>query len=270
MNVWQYLIWFLGSNARKTGPTAQPGSYIRPAALVEGVVFDDFIGPSGATPDPALWTAVDGEPRGISTCVAQNAVLDGNGNLALTATKQPDGTWNAALIFTTQPLNYGTYAARIKMSGGHGLHQSFWTLGTGYNFLDYPSGTPWPACGEMDIMECIADGKYYSTVHGPMYGGAPYNQSQLSGMLGFTPRLDYHVYWANKQPGHITFGIDNTTLGAIGRQSIPGGAPWELDQPQQAILSITVNDSSSWGGGTDSTTPDVATMLIDWFSYTPA
>lgn len=272
MNLISYLFW-MATNAIKFGKKSPAsGAYTKPTP-VTGSVFDDFDGEAGAVPDTDLWACVDGEPRGISTCVAENAVLDGSGNLALSATKQEDGSWNAALIHCKQPTEYGTYAARIKFSGGHGFHQSFWTLGSRYNFANYSAGQSWPACGEMDIMECIADGKYYFTVHGPRYklnsSDVSMNQSQVSGMLGFTPRLDYHVYWAKKQPGRVDFGIDATWLGAIGRLSIPKGAPWELDVPQQMILSFTVNASDGWGGGTDDTTPDTGTMLVDWVSFTP-
>lgn len=274
MNLAQYLQWLLFSgNASKTGPTANAGTYALPSPLPDGAVFDDFDGAAGSPPS-SLWTPIDGVPRGISVTAAENATLDGSGNLQLVAAVQPDSTWKSALVTTTEMLGYGTYAARIKMSGGHGLHQSFWALGQGYSFTDYASGTPWPQCGELDIMECIADGKYYSTVHGPMYqppGIGNYNQSQLSGPFGFMPRLDYHVYWAKKLPGKaIHFGIDGMDLGAIGPASIPAGAPWELNQPMQSILSITVNAPSGWGGGIDDTTPDVATMLVDWFYFQPA
>lgn len=272
MNPFQYFLWLAGPNANKKGPTAAAGTYYKPAPA-PGSFFDDFDGPAGSPPS-SLWLPVANVVRGPSISVPENATLDGDGNLMLTAAKQLDGSWLSALVVTTELMQYGTYYASIRMPVGHGIHSSFWQLGEGYKWPpDYASGTPWPQCGENDGIECIADGKYYMTVHGRMWQPptvSNYNQSQLSGQFGFKPSQDFHLYWFTKVPGRVTYGIDNMTLGAIGAQSIPGGAPWELDQPQQTIFSVTVNDASGWGGGTDDTTPDITAMLIDWFYFHPA
>ena len=59
-------------------------------------------------------------------------------------------------------FTYGVVSARVKLTAGAGLWPAFWTLGTG----------PWPATGEMDIMENVGDPSWTNiALHGPGYSG---------------------------------------------------------------------------------------------------
>src|SRR5271156_1607640 len=57
-------------------------------------VFDDFSGPAGAPPNPQLWNyqlaagGTDGQLEAFTNS-PRNASLDGNGNLAIVAIKEP-------------------------------------------------------------------------------------------------------------------------------------------------------------------------------------
>ncbi len=57
---------------------------------------------------------------------------------------------------------YGRFEARIKIPKGQGMWPAFWMLGSDIDT------NPWPACGEIDIMENI--GKEPAIVHGSIHG----------------------------------------------------------------------------------------------------
>src|SRR5277367_237138 len=92
-------------------------------------VVDDFSGPAGAPPNPQLWSyqggagGTDGQLEALTNS-PRNASLDGNGNLAIVAIKEPInipgiGTFDytSATLNTNGHLDvcYGTVAARIKL-----------------------------------------------------------------------------------------------------------------------------------------------------------
>ena len=64
-------------------------------------------------------------------------------------------------------MNYGKVEIRAKLPEGQGLWPAFWMLGSDI------AENPWPACGEIDIMEFIAGNvdEVHGTVHGPNHFG---------------------------------------------------------------------------------------------------
>ena len=117
-----------------------------------GPVFEDFNGPAGSAPDPALWSyslgagGSDGQLQAFTNS-PRNASLDGNGNLVITARQEPvtDPTgqvWNysSAWLDTHGKLDftYGTVTARVDLPAAQGLHPTFWLLGSDYNAVGWP------------------------------------------------------------------------------------------------------------------------------------
>jgi beta-glucanase (GH16 family) len=234
-------------------------------ASAQAAAFDDFNGPAGSPPDPASWSYVTGSKwdRGIQTYRTANAHLDGQGNLAIEAVNTGNG-YESGRVQTKNKmsLDYGTITARIKMPSGQGLWPAFWLVGADEDT------TPWPECGEIDIIELVSNATtYHTTIHGPMRNSAQPHQVQLSGPI---PDLstDYHDYWVTRVPDRITVGIDSTTLGTFTPQSLPPGATWVYNRPMYAILNLAVG--GSWAGRPDASTPFPATMLVDWFRWDPA
>lgn len=264
----EYLAWLAGPNANKTGPTARGASVVKPVPA-QGDIWDDFDGPAGVSPDPALWNRVSDTAFGISSIVAEQSALDGNSHLAITAILQADGSWLSGIVEAAQTMEYGTYSAAMKLPPGHGMHASFWMMGPGHSWSP-PGG--WPQCGETDIMEHIDDGNGYSTVHGPVNSVPAVSsyQSQIKWPFGFDPSKAFHVYTLTKLAGHaVHFLVDGQDVGAIGAASIPPGQPWELEAPQKPIFSLSVSGPSDWGGGTNANTPNPAVLLVDWFHFIP-
>lgn len=245
-----------------------------PVAARPGTVVDDFDGPAGAPPNPALWTYDLGPWRddGLQTYTddPDNVRLDGDGHLVIQARKTADGYTSARPVTRGKlAMLYGTVRARIKFPSGQGIWPAFWMLGT-----DYPE-VGWPRSGEIDIMELVNNGStYYATLHGPQgdtdyYGGVKVTD-KVVGVKGSIADLttDFHDYWLNWQPNSIVIGVDDQTLATFTPASLPPGAEWVFDKPMYALLNIAVG--GTWAGPPDESTPWPATMLVDSFSYTPA
>lgn len=220
-------------------------------------VFDDFNGPAGSAPNPASWSYVTGHgwDRGAENYRTANAVLDGQGNLAISAVESGGG-FESGRVQTKNKLSlgYGKITARIKMPSGQGLWPAFWLLGA-----DEESA-------EVDVIELVSNTTtYYTTIHGPSNGSKPY-QVQFMGPIGDLS-TDYHEYWVLHAPDAITVGIDATTLGTFTPQSLPPGARWVYNRPMYAILNLAVG--GDWAGPPDASTRFPATMLVDWFRWEP-
>src|SRR3954447_2336764 len=140
------------------------------------VFADDFDGPAGAPPDPTKWTVDPGTGHNNEVQYYtdnDNAALDGNGNLVITARRETtcgrDYTSHRMNTGGTFHFRYGRAEARIKVPRGNGLWPAFWMMGA-----DFLTGTPWPDNGETDIMEVLGRDttESYSVLHAPAYQGA--------------------------------------------------------------------------------------------------
>ena len=233
-------------------------------ASASTAVFDDFNGPAGSAPNPASWSYVTGHgwDRGVENYRSANAVLDGQGNLAISAVESGRG-FESGRVQTKNKLSlgYGKITARIKMPSGQGLWPAFWLVGADEDT------TPWPESGEIDVIELVSGTTtYFTTIHGPKSGSSGPYQVQFSGPI---PDLstDYHEYWVEHVPDGITVGIDGTTLGTFTPQSLPAGARWVYNRPMYAILNLAVG--GDWAGPPNASTRFPATMLVDWFRWDP-
>lgn len=268
-------IWLVAATILLNGCTAESPAET-PPSLPPGTVIDDFDGPAGAPPNPALWGYDLGPWRddGLQTYTdaPDNVRLDGDGHLLIQARKTPEG-YTSARPNTRGKLamQYGTVSARIKMPEGRGTWPAFWMMGTGYD-PDHPQ--TWPGCGEIDIMELVNDGKtYHVTLHGPQggtdyYGGVKVTD-KVVGTSGPIDDLttDFHTYWLQWNPDHISIGVDERTLGTFTPASLPPGAEWAFNRPMFVLLDVAVG--GPWSGPPDSSTPWPVTMQVDWFRYEP-
>lgn len=176
---WGYSLWELQVN-----PDPADTDPVPPGMRVKWV--DNFNAAANTPPNPAYWRAEDrawpysGEQEYYSP---KNAFHDGQGNLVLEARREAtpgqlctndtrDGTepckftsarlWTEGLVTAT----HGRVESRIKVAGGQGLWPSIWMMGD--------NGKPWPARGEIDIMEHVGfqPAVSHGGVHGPRYDDA--------------------------------------------------------------------------------------------------
>lgn len=237
---------------------------VAPPALA-ATVFDDFDGPAGTSPDPAKWSAVEGMgwDAGVEVYTPGNAVLDGQGHLALQARKS-GWSYSSGRVQTKgkQSFGYGTLVARIKMPGGQGLWPAFWLVGADED------SNPWPDAGEIDVVEMVSDPSVqYSSLHGPISHVDSHLQDQIisedADLSG-----DFHNYWLTRSPDSITVGVDETKWGTFTPDTLRSDAKWVFNKPFYVILNLAVG--GGWAGPPDDKTEFPATMLVDWVSWEPA
>ena len=156
-------------------PSATPGERL--------VWSDEFNARNGQVgePDQGAWTYETGgggwgngeletycSPRTTAApcdpAKQPNSFVGQDGHLHIVARRKADGQWTSARLVThqLQSFQYGRIEARIRIPKGEGVWPAFWMLGEDIE------QHPWPACGEIDIMENI--GKEPTLVHGTLHG----------------------------------------------------------------------------------------------------
>ena len=139
----------------KSGILAFVMSACTPQVVHGNLLWSEEFGQGGLDLD--TWNVETG--RGVNgwgnfelqTYTEENVVVQDE-TLQIIVNRNPnDGSFRSGRINTAGKveLRYGTVQARIRVPDvAEGLWPAFWTLGS-----DYTTGTPWPACGEIDIME---------------------------------------------------------------------------------------------------------------------
>ncbi|HVZ74828.1 MAG TPA: glycoside hydrolase family 16 protein [Polyangia bacterium] len=231
---------------------------------------DEFNGAAGTKPDSKYWGYdLGGGGWGVSqlqvyTNAAANASMDGNGNLAVVAIKDAQGNFTSARLKTQGKFEqaYGRFEIRTKIATGNGMWPAFWMLGNNFG------PTPWPDCGEIDIMEVKGQLPYTNlgSLHGPGYSG----MHPLTGHTSLPdggPSLsdDFHTYAIEWETDVVRFYLDDVLYETQTPANIPtdagAGAHWVYDHPFFILLNLAVG--GRFPGSPDGTTfPQ--TMLVDY------
>ncbi len=225
---------------------------------------DEFEGPAGQLPDSTKWNFDIGTGWGnaqleFDTDRPENASVDGNGNLAITARRESfaGSAFTSARITTKGLLDqaYGRFEARIKMPWGPGIWPAFWLLGSNIDEVG------WPQCGEIDIMEYRGQepNLIHGSVHGPGYsGGAAVTKSY--GFPNARFDTDFYVFAVEWGEDYIYYFVNDVLYLAITPEDVPG--EWVYDHPFHIILNVAVG--GNYVGFPTSQTPFPQTMLVDW------
>ena len=236
---------------------------------------DEFNGHAGALPDAAKW----GHDRGrwgtaageqqYYTDRAENAAMDGQGNLRIVARPEAfGGAGYTSARLTTQdrfePL-YGRLEARIRAPAGRGVLPQFWTLG-----YDHLQGASWPQTGEIDVMEIPGHepATWYGHVHGPSTP-APATDADEQRVAGFPAPLgdDFHIYAMDWREDSVQFSVDGVPAGppiTPATYAAEGGT-WVFNRAHYLLLDIAI--ANAWTGPPDGSTPWPAVMLVDWVRH---
>jgi len=239
---------------------------------------DEFDGPAGARFDETKWGYDIGDGCQDGNCgwgnkekeyytnSPNNISLNGQGQLMIVARTAPADLhcYYGPCLYTSAKITTrgkvlaapGRVEARIKLAQGQGLWPAFWMLGYG------TPGTPWPACGELDIMENKGSQSTTtsSALHGPGYSGnTPFAHAQIfsSGAIS-----DFHTYAVEWDSVHVRFFVDDTAHYGITRSAVEKYGKWVLDQPFYVILNLAVGGHFDGDPQSDAIFP--ATMLVDY------
>lgn len=228
---------------------------------------EEFVGPAGTLPDDSRWTFDVGTGWGnaqleYDTARPANVSLDGQGHLAITARQESylGSAYTSGRINTRGRFAQarGRFEARMKLPSGRGLWPAFWLLGADY------ATNPWPACGEIDIMEYRGQepGVVHGSLHGPGYSGG--NARTRSFTLPGGGRFDegFHVFAVEWRADRITWFVDDMPYQVLTPASLPAGAPWVFDRPFIVILNLAVG--GNYVGPPDAGTTFPQTLLVDY------
>ncbi|MFC3451438.1 family 16 glycosylhydrolase [Amycolatopsis speibonae] len=240
------------------------------AAVMAATFTDDFNGAAGAGIDTSKWhfetgDNVNNHERQWYTSGTDNAALDGQGNLVITAKKENPGNyncWYGRCEYTSARLStqgqftqtYGRFEARMKLPRGQGMWPAFWMLGADIGNVG------WPNSGEIDIMENVGfePNTVHGTLHGPGYSGAGgigagYNGPNFSD--------DFHTYAVDWAPNQIKWYVDGNLYQTRTPADLNGNR-WVFDHPFYLILNLAVG--GYWPGDPNSSTVFPQRLVVDY------
>lgn len=234
---------------------------------------DEFNQPAGTGPDLAKWvhdlgnTGWGNKELQTYTASRENSFIvddpeatDGKA-LVLKAVRTAAGGYTSARLKTHGKFatGYGRIEARLKLPRGQGIWPAFWTLG------DNIDRVPWPACGEIDVVELIGHkpGTLHGTLHGPGYSGQHglTKSTVLPGQTNFSEA--YHVFAVDWQPGRIEWLLDGKVYHTLTSADPPAGTKWVFDGARHFLL-LNLAVGGAWPGYPDATTQFPQEYRIDY------
>jgi len=176
-----------------------------------------------------------------------------NGHLHLIAKKETFRDQGHTKQYTSARLNskfaftYGRVEVKAKLPTGVGTWPAIWLLGKNINEAGAYwqtqgfGNTPWPACGEMDIMEHWGRNQNYvsSATHTPSSFGSTVN---VGGTTISTVSTNYHVYAMEWSPNKLVFSVDSV-VHYVYQPSVKNASTWPFDLDQYILLNIAIEAS---------------------------
>lgn len=183
------------------------------------------------------------------------------GNLVIEARKETYGTsqYTSARITTQgkKEFRYGRIDIRAKLPVSKGMWPALWMLGSNI------SSTPWPACGETDIMELI--GKNPSQVVGSFHWK---KEDGTEGTFNNVRNLEtgdfsrqFHVFSLIWTSDSLQILVDDLPYVKASKKDLSDGV-YPFDGPFFFIFNVAVG--GDWPGSPDDTTPFPQHMFVDY------
>lgn len=197
---------------------------------------------------------------------SKNARIE-NGQLVIKALHESDihglDQYSSARLNTAGKFTftYGKVAARIKLPEGEGIWPAFWMLGANIN--ENGGDTPWPQCGEIDILELYGS-KDDGVVEANMHYADKNEEHDMMGAEDFKLKEgkfsdDFHLFelvWGKKE---LVWYVDGEKYAST---QITSKDRSEFHQPFFLLLNIAVG--GTFAGRPNDTTYFPQSMLIDW------
>ncbi|MFJ9347385.1 RICIN domain-containing protein [Streptomyces sp. NPDC101237] len=247
------------------------------AGAAAATFSDTFDGPAGSAVDSSKWTQETGDnvnnhEREYYTSGTNNAALDGQGHLVITAKKENPANyqcWYGTCQYTSARLNtsgkfsaqYGHVEARMKIPRGQGMWPAFWMLGTDIGQVG------WPNSGEIDVMENVGfePSTVHGTIHGPGYSGSAGIGAGYTLPNGQAFADGFHTFAVDWAPNSITWSVDGVAYETRTPADV-GGNTWAFNKPFFLILNLAVG--GYWPGDPNSSTAFPAQLVVDSVSVT--
>jgi beta-glucanase (GH16 family) len=160
-----------------------------------------------------------------------------------------------------QAWKYGKIAARIQLPYGEGIWPAFWMLGANCN--ENGGDTPWPQCGEIDIMEMYGS-KSDAAVEANIHSADADGEHQQMGAVAF--HLDsgnfferFHVFEIEWDEQRIRWKVDGREYAGADISIVDDS---EFHQPHFILLNLAVGGTHA--GRPDESTLFPQTMYVDW------
>jgi beta-glucanase (GH16 family) len=196
----------------------------------------------------------------------KNAYIENN-NLVIKAIHETDkhglNCYTSARLHTAnkQSWKYGKIAARIKLPQGKGIWPAFWMLGSNIN--ENGGDTPWPQCGEIDILELYGtkdDGLIESNVHYADSKGSHAMMGAASFKLDKGKFADeFHLFELEWDENQLAWFVDGKQFA---KMDISSNELTELHKEFFILLNIAVG--GTYAGRPNDTTNFPQLMYVDW------
>ncbi|MEM9001475.1 MAG: glycoside hydrolase family 16 protein [Bacteroidota bacterium] len=263
----KYLLFPLFLLAVQMGITSCESDETQTVTTLNNLVLAEDFEVDGA-PNPSVWDYDIGRgPNGDGwgnqelqyyTDSEDNVRIE-NGVLLITAREESfeGASYTSARLLTKDLFEqqYGRFEARIRLPYGQGIWPAFWMLGADID------ENPWPAAGEIDIMEYRGQEPtvLIGSVHGPGYNGG--NAISKEYVLE-NDRFDtgFHIFGIEWGPDYVNFYVDDVLYNQITPEDVTG--PWVFDKPFFILMNMAVG--GSFVGSPDAETEFPQTMLVDY------
>jgi beta-glucanase (GH16 family) len=231
------------------------GAFVSTNPIYDLLVWSDDFDEEGPI-DQSKWHHQTQLPNGYSwhngeiqhyTDREENTFVE-DGVLHIVGKKESYNVQGVRKQYTSARLNskfafkYGRIEVRAKLPSGIGTWPAIWTLGKNINedgaYWDNEGfgTTPWPACGEIDIMEHWGDQQNFvqSAIHTTSSYGATFNKG---GRILPEASSDFHTYAVTWYPEKLVFTIDDV-LHYVYFPSNRDLTTWPFNEEQYILLNF--------------------------------
>ena len=184
-----------------------------------------------------------------------------NGKLVIEARQDTIGSNNytSARMNTSgkQSFKYGRIDIRAKIPVSHGMWPALWMLGSNI------STSPWPACGETDIMELIGSSpnRVVGSIHWAQADGSSGTVNNAYFLNSGDFSQQFHVFSLIWRMNYVQIIVDGIPYMTATNSNITSGT-WPFNAPFFFILNVAVG--GDWPGPPDSTTIFPQRMYVDY------
>lgn len=240
----------------------------------------DFTTQKSNALDPSVWSHDLGDGSHIGLVgwgnnerefyTAESITIDGA--LKISAVREPANspiqTYYGPAEFTSGKIHtankvgftYGLLEIKAKMPQGKGTWPALWLLGT-----SLVHATPWPACGEIDILE--GAGAHPHRVQGTIHGDGYFGENGLTQIIMSVTALyeDFHTYAINWSEDRIEWLFDGSVYNVIERSDDRlNGKAWPFNEEFYLIMNLAIG---GWFAGEVDPTLEQAELEIESIKY---